>query len=359
MVESEGQINLINAKILQFLETQDTSKYCDALQLSVYHKGRKKAEVKTGKSYKYFDIASLTKVVFTTTAFMRLVDKNPRLYRAKIGPLFADSFLFSQKASWTHLKLFQLLNHTAGFTWWQPLKKKVPLSGPWRQRRLQLSAYFNDIRLNNLGKCVYSDLDMIFMGYVLEELYNKNLLEIWKQHARSLKMPHTHFQVDNMRKYSRNQYAPTLAFQDKSFAGQGLVNDVNARNLGGVSSNAGLFSTLKDLSHWGLLWRKALKGGRGLCSQKTALKFARRTLPRKRGDWATGFMLPTRGSASCGKYFSTSSTGHTGFTGPSIWFDNKRDLLVVVLANRKHPLHRKYDFSDWRPRLHNAIVESL
>ena len=82
-------------------------------------------------------------------------------------------------------------------------------------------------------------------------------------------------------------------------------------------------------------------------------------IPAARGDWALGFMLPSKGSASCGRYFSANSFGHTGFTGTSLWYDPRRDRMVVILANRVHPTRENTKFVKLRPLLHNAAVECL
>jgi CubicO group peptidase (beta-lactamase class C family) len=70
-------------------------------------------------------------------------------------------------------------------------------------------------------------------------------------------------------------------------------------------------------------------------------------------------MKPSRPKASCGKYFSVRSFGHTGFTGTSLWFDPAKDLLVVILSNRVHPTRENASFLQLRPQIHNWVCESL
>jgi serine-type D-Ala-D-Ala carboxypeptidase len=82
-------------------------------------------------------------------------------------------------------------------------------------------------------------------------------------------------------------------------------------------------------------------------------------MPPSQGDWSLGFMMPTEGAASCGSHFSLKSFGHTGFTGTSFWFDPDKDLFVVLLSNRIHPTRNNEKFRQWRPRLHDWVVEIL
>jgi CubicO group peptidase (beta-lactamase class C family) len=70
-------------------------------------------------------------------------------------------------------------------------------------------------------------------------------------------------------------------------------------------------------------------------------------------------MMPTRGAASCGRYFSAQSFGHTGFTGTSFWFDPRQDLFVSLLSNRVHPTRDNRLFLQLRPKIHDIVCENL
>ncbi|MCM2283108.1 MAG: serine hydrolase, partial [Bdellovibrionaceae bacterium] len=168
------------------------------------------------------------------------------------------------------------------------------------------------------------------------------------------------FHVGNQPPHARRLYAPTEFCPWRKKTIQGEVHDENTWVLGGVAPHAGLFGTLDDLSRWGLCLRSSLRGGSGgLARPETVARFARRALPRARGDWALGFMLPGLKGASCGKYFSRLSVGHLGFTGTSLWYDPRRDLLVTVLSNRVHPTRENKLFPQLRGFLHDSVVESL
>jgi CubicO group peptidase (beta-lactamase class C family) len=142
---------------------------------------------------------------------------------------------------------------------------------------------------------------------------------------------------------------------------RGQVHDENTWSLKGVAPHAGLFGTLDDLSKWGLLLRSAMRGknSKHFASSPTVKLFTHRAISRTRGDWALGFMLPGKDTPSAGPHFSAQSVGHTGFTGTSIWYDPKRDLLVTIVSNRVHPTRENKEYITLRPRLHSLIVEEL
>ena len=118
--------------------------------------------------------------------------------------------------------------------------------------------------------------------------------------------------------------------------------------------------TIEAVSEWALKLRASVVDGDDeYFDAKTARRFTRRQIPRKTGDWGLGFMKPTKGRASCGKYFNAQSFGHTGFTGTSIWMDPVQDILIVILSNRVHPTRHNPAFAALRPRLHDWICELL
>ena len=137
------------------------------------------------------------------------------------------------------------------------------------------------------------------------------------------------------------------------------VNDANAQALGGLSSHAGLFGRIDDVSLWLLSLRKSLLSDKGFVKRNTLKRFIKRAMTPRQGDWSLGFMLPTPGGSSSGRYFSNTSVGHLGFTGTSFWWDHKKDIFVVVLANRYINSHKGEQFRLLRPLIHDAVMETL
>jgi CubicO group peptidase (beta-lactamase class C family) len=315
--------------------------------LQVVEKGRLRVDLKMGETFKFYDLASLTKILFTVPAFMQLWDEK----RLKLNTPVSDILSW-----WPHKKITvgQVLSHSAGLPWWAPFYKMKGM-----QIRDVLKKYLSRLELQKSKKAVYSDLDFILLGFVLEEMHGQNLLNIWQQ-MQWVDKTHLHFNVKNKPTYKRSLYAPTEKCPWRKKILRGEVHDDNTWCFGGVSTHAGLFGTVDDVTYYGMQLRKAYLGKpTGLASGAAVKKFAARAIPVARGDWASGFMMSTRGAASCGQYFSPKSFGHTGFTGTSFWFDPKNDVMISLLSNRVHPTRDNRKFVELRPLIHDIVFRAL
>ena len=139
---------------------------------------------------------------------------------------------------------------------------------------------------------------------------------------------------------------------------QGETHDDNAWIMGGTAGHAGLFSTAGDLAAF---CRMMLNGGinahHRLLKRATVEEFTT-AQPLAKNTRALGWVVPTEPSAS-GKYFSARSFGHAGYTGTSIWCDPEKDLFVVLLTNRVHPVRTNEKIQQVRPALHDAVAEAF
>ena len=332
----------------------DLSTCTPGLRLQVLQGGRLRADLSMGQTYRYYDLASLTKIIFTVPALMRLVDE---------GRLRVQDPVRKHLPWWPHKKttVAQILSHSAGLPWWSPFYKKMNLRNSLDERRERLRKILFRTKLQSSKKAVYSDVDFILLGFILESIHGCSLIEIWASLPWAKRSRTLHFNVGNRSQFKKRFYAPTERCPWRKKVLRGEVHDENTWSFGGVSSHAGLFGGIEDVTRYGLLLRNSLRKNspRAYASRKTVKQFIRRAVPPRRGDWALGFMLPTRGGASCGRYFHPTSIGHTGFTGTSLWYDPKRDLLVVLLSNRVHPTRANRKFVSLRPRLHDIVVEAL
>lgn len=327
----------------------------EGVRIRVRKQGQLKADVRVGKTYRYYDLASLTKIIFTNTALMNLHQHEQLKLNENLG-----STLFWYK--YRNIIVQNLLNHSAGLTWWKPIYQylqkfsKNPTQPNKNVVWEELKEILNSERPNRPGKSVYSDLDYFLLGYLLEQKYQKPLLNIWMELQKDFKLsPDLHFNALNKPKFKRALYAPTERCPWRKKVLRGEVHDDNTWALGGVSSHAGLFGSIDGVDQW-LQTLRASYLGKGPLRKSTVEKFWKRSISSNKGDWALGYMMPSQKSSS-GKYFSKLSVGHTGFTGTSVWYDPKQDFSVIILSNRVHPTRANIEFISKRPLIHDWCYE--
>ena len=302
-----------------------------------------------------YDIASLTKVVATTTLVAKLAEGDfavPLDLDAKIER-YLPEWASGPNAEWRHrVTLRHLLTHTSGLP---------PFKEYWRTSKNKqdtLTKIFAEPLDYEPGtKEVYSDLGIILMAEITERLTGRKLDDLARNYIFSpLGMHNTMYRPP---KKLWPQIAPTEIDNNlRHRLVQGEVHDENAFAIGGVSGHAGLFSTAPDLAAF---CQMLLNGGvyahQRILRRATIAQF---TTPQQLsgGTRTLGWAVPTEGGSS-GHYFSAHSFGHTGFTGTSIWIDPDRQLFVVLLTNRVHPTRENTKIQKARPALHDAVIQAL
>lgn len=294
-----------------------------------------------------FDLASLTKVIGTTTLAMRLVDARR---------LTLDMPVHQYVATWrgrdrAGVTVRDLLTHASGLPAWAPLYRsrsdlrtmvdavaRLPLEYPPRTRS------------------EYSDLGFIILGAILERAGGGPL----------------QVQVEAMLRaalgvaplaYAAPAGATVAPTEQDPWRGRLLVGDVhdeNAAALGGVAGHAGLFGTAPAVgafARWLLrLWHAPSATSAGITSRTVRLFLERSAVPGSSRALGWDTMLPT---SSCGTRLSATAVGHTGFTGTSLWIDRERDLYVVLLTNRVYPTREGTGIQELRRAVHEAVVETI
>ncbi len=332
----------------------DLSKYAPGLKCQVHKGGRLLADLAVGEVWTWYDLASMTKQIFTVPAIMKLVE-------AGEVDLYKDINYYLWWWPHQNVTVEKLLNQTSGMPWWRPFYKKLKGPRDHHYRWSQLKEEIYKVPPDPTQGCVYSDLGFMVLGFLLEEIHHQDLDKTWRQMAKTWGVSGIHFNRNNKPEKSRKLYAPTEKCPWRKKTLRGEVHDDNCWALGGVSSHAGLFGRIEDVARWGLLLRKAwkTKSRSFVANQAILKKFTARSVPESIGDWGLGFWKRSRRGSSSGDYFSRSSFGSLGFTGTSLWYDPKFDILVTILSNRVHPTRKNNKFKDLRPLLHNIIREEI
>jgi CubicO group peptidase (beta-lactamase class C family) len=272
-----------------------------------------------------WDLASVTKVIATTTSLMLLVERGRVDLDAPVRrylPEFTDSAVTVR----------HLLTHTSG------LRATLPLAREARDSADALRLVLEARPLVPPGtRMVYSDLNAILLGEIVRRAGWGGPLDAFA--AREVFVPlglrQTMFRPP--RRLAR-RIAPTGVWRGTPVAG--TVNDPSAAKLGGVAGHAGLFASAADVARFAqfMLGEGALPGGPRLLRSETVRAFTAVAVKARRGASARTLgweALPTgEDVSSAGTLFGPRSYGHTGWTGTAVWIDPDRNLFVVLLTNR-------------------------
>ncbi len=296
-----------------------------------------------------YDLASLTKVVATTTMAMILVDEG-RLDLDRPVASFLPAFQGAGKEAVT---VRHLLTHSSGLPAVAPLYLEVHSREAAIARIVAM-----DLTDPPGTQAVYSDLGILLLGEILEQSAGQPLETFVRDRVfLPLGMRSTRFRPPPE---LWPRIAPTEVDPWRGRLVQGEVHDENAFALGGIAPHAGLFSTAGDLARFAQM---LLNGGdwhrRRLVSRQTVEQFTRKAGLPPESDRALGWDTKSAEGSSAGTLFSARSFGHTGFTGTSLWIDPERRLFVVLLTNRVHPTRSNLLIREVRPAVADAVVRAL
>ena len=292
-----------------------------------------------------FDLASLTKVIATTTIAMRA---------AQSGALGLDTRVADVLATWrgedrAGVTIRHLLDHSSGL----PAHRRL-----WEQARGR-DAFEHLIAATPLDaapgtRSVYSDLGFMLLGFVLTDVLGRPLDALWDDWRRA-SLPR-----DTPMTYgTAATAAPIAPTENDPWRGhvlRGEVHDENAAALGGVAAHAGLFGTARAVGAFARLVLQTFRSTTPLGAPEWMRAFASASRPGASRALGWDTMRPT---SSCGTRMTATAIGHTGFTGTSLWIDHERDVYVVLLTNRVHPTRENQALPALRPAFHDAVMEGL
>ena len=327
-----------------------------------------------------FDLASLTKVVATTTMAMILSERGLLELDAPIigtVPEFLVDTCGEVDPRRQAVTFRLLLAHSSGL----PAYEKLFLRAKTRDELLR-AVFTMPLSADPGTHAEYSDIGFILLAAALERIAGESLDVFCQREVFGpLAMSNTTFNPPAER---RPRISPTAderaessdpansasreGMEVQSGGGpskprgtfrnriiQGEVQDENAFVLGGVAGHAGLFSTAEDLSRFAHV---LLSGGAPTLRPETVALFTCRESTPAGTSRALGWDTPSDPSQS-GRYFGPRSYGHLGYTGTSMWIDPDRELSIILLTNRTWPDCSNQAIKQVRPRFHDAIVEAL
>ncbi len=269
-----------------------------------------------------FDLASLTKVVATTTAVMQLVQRGEVRLNDPVVKYIPE---FGQNDK-DDITVRELLIHHSGLT------EDLDLTQPWEGRETAFRMAFAEKTVYPSGsKFLYSDINFITLGALVERVSGTTLdAYCTKNIFTPLQMTHTRFLPPVG---WRPNIAPTQYDENEKML-RGVVHDPTARRMGGVAGHAGLFSTADDLSKFA----QALVNGSSILSQQIVEKMTTpQQPPTSQVLRGLGWDIDSPFSSNRGDLLPVGSFGHTGFTGTSLWIDPTTRTYIILLTNAVHP----------------------
>lgn len=330
-----------------------------------------------------YDLASLTKPLLTALLTVIFAERR-RLDLSAPASDYLEELRHTDKRNIT---LLHLLTHTSGLPAWRPLYLEA------RNRNEVVSAIARLPRDNRNGTevatiAVYSDLNFILLGFILERLTGDRLDQIAQQEVfNPLKLKRTFFNpaLELRREIAATEFgqnherksvaemkivcptttsndAPNDAPDDKRLRPLrrkhllwGEVHDGNAYFMEGVAGHAGLFSTAREVFR---LANQFIKGSQLLKNESLPLFTHNYTIGHNDAR-SIGWMLAASKDCSAGGALPDSAFGHTGFTGTSVWLDGQKQRVLVLLTNRVHPQVRDLGMKSTRQQFHQLAVEAL
>jgi CubicO group peptidase (beta-lactamase class C family) len=295
-----------------------------------------------------YDLASLTKVLATTTACMILYERGILRLDDRLAQVLPE-FAGSKDGRRSQVTLRMLLAHSSGL----PAYAKLFMSAG---TKAELSAAAMQVPLagDPGSRAEYSDIGFILLGLALERITNEPLNEFCEREIFA------RLGLDFATFRPPFAWLPLIppSEDDRGFRKRivrGEVHDENAWVMAGVAGHAGCFATAEAVA---VSAECMLRGGAPLLQGHTVGLFTRREVSPAGTSRALGWDTPSPPSQS-GRFFSPHSYGHLGYTGTSLWNDPERHLSVTLLTNRTWPDRSSQAIKQIRPAFHDAVIEAI
>jgi len=294
-----------------------------------------------------FDIASLTKVVATTSIAMLLYDRGQLDLEQPVTDILPEFGQTDPRRKLVTVEM--LLAHSSGLPAYAKLFEQAGAQQSLVRMALQVP-----LEQSPGDRAKYSDIGFILLGELLERICGETLDHFSRREVFvPLKMQSTCFRPG---RNLRTRIPPTRDDQDfRRRVIQGEVHDENASAMGGVAGHAGVFSNTADLMNFSA---SMLGLGVEVFQPQTIELFTRRQTVPSGTSRALGWDTPSAPSQS-GRHFSPRSFGHLGYTGTSLWIDVERNIAIALLTNRTWPANQSQLIKQIRPAFHDAVMEEV
>lgn len=294
-----------------------------------------------------FDLASVTKVIGTTTAVAILYEENKLALDAQVSRYLPE---FSGTPGHDQITIRQLLTHSSGLPTPGPLYEKAA-----NKPGILKQVYTEPLDSASAANFAYRDQNFMLLGEVAERIGGEPIDEFLRARVFGpLGMSSTQY---NPPPKLLDRIAPTQKMGRRVVHGQ--VHDENCYVMGGVCGHAGLFSTAGDLAVYAqMILNGGSYGGKRILKAGTIDLFEQRQNLPVGSSRALGWDTPYPGSFA-GDLASPRAIMHTGFTGTSVYIDSGRNAFIILLTNRVHPLRENDKIDSARPEIHTAILRTI
>jgi CubicO group peptidase (beta-lactamase class C family) len=316
-----------------------------------------------------FDMASLSKLMSTTMVALRFIEEGRLLLSDPLSRFFTEEELEGAPEGRASATVFHLMTHTSGITPHIALWREIPADQVGTPEFSSLAAHtiLRSAPFCGVGEQVhYSCMGYILLQQILERISGERLDALARKYVyEPLLMSSTGYLPfgSNENKPNCNAAATELSPLHGYYI-RGHVHDENAHFLGGVSGNAGVFTTLSDAVRFAQML--SLRGeypddtGKRFLSRRTFDLAVTDYTKGKNESRGLGFQLrpPLPALSAAGDLFAYGSFGHTGFTGTSLYVDAETGIWAVLLTNAVHFGREKTEFFRVRRLFHNAVISS-
>lgn len=318
-----------------------------------------------------FDLSSLTKPLGTTIGVMMLTRDGKMRLDERVTRFFHNFGVHGKG----YVTFRQLLAHCSGLAAWRPFYQHIAEVERGGKVNFMASRGAKEFVYEEIHrekpesppgtKANYSDLNFILLGEAVEQVSGVALNRFCRDKIfRPLELRNIDFIDISLVRTRRlepvpEMFAPTSVCALRKRLLVGEVEDENAFAMGGVAGHAGLFAPVREVDRIAHELIRCYAGRSDFIPQKIVREFWTRDKTVQGSTWALGWDSPSPEYSSSGRHFSPEAVGHLGFTGTSIWIEPAREIAVSILTNRVHPKRDNQAIRDFRPKIHDLMMEAL